>query len=112
MAKLKLDSQKFEESVGYMKKCFNTQILEAVETVYTAIAGLDDGNEVTTQFIGNAKKLQESYNTCLDGVDKFIKMMEDLFDISEYMKKASIQEVQNRDTSFETGEIDTSAIIM
>ena len=31
MAKLKLDSVKFEESVGYLKKCFNTEILERVE---------------------------------------------------------------------------------
>ena len=112
MAKLKLDSAKFEESIGYLKQCFNTQILERVETVYKAIAGLDDGNQVVAQFMDNAKKLQDSYNTCLDGVDNFIKLMEDLYDISEYMKKASIQDVNKRDTSVDVTGIDTSAILV
>ncbi|GAA0101615.1 hypothetical protein UT300012_23300 [Paraclostridium bifermentans] len=112
MAKLKLESDKFQESVGYMKKCFNQEILERVETIYRAIAGLEDDNQVVVQFIENSGKLQNSYNMCLESVDKFIKMMEDLFDISEYMKKASIEAVQSRDTSFEVSEIDTSAVIM
>ena len=46
MAKLKLDSVKFEESVGYLKKCFNTEILERVEGTYKAIADLNDGNPI------------------------------------------------------------------
>ena len=60
----------------------------------------------------NAKKLQDAYNNCLDGVDNFIKLMEDLYDISEYMKKATIQDVNKRDTSVDVTGIDTSAILV
>ncbi len=112
MAKLKLDSVKFEESVGYLKKCFNTEILERVEGTYKAIADLNDGNPIVVQFMENAKKLQDAYNNCLDGVDNFIKLMEDLYDISEYMKKATIQDVNKRDTSVDVTGIDTSAILV
>ncbi len=109
---LKLSEEKFEQSIGYLKKTFNTETLEKVVGAVQAVKSLGDENELTEQFMDAAMKVQNTYNSCLDGVDKFLAESQAVYDITEYLKKKSIGEVSNRDASFDVDAIDTSSVIV
>lgn len=109
---LKLNEQKFEESIGYLKKTFNEETLEIIVNAVNAVRGLGDENELTDQFMAASMKLQNCYNSCLDGVDKFLNETQAVYDIAEFMKKKNIGEVSNRDASFDVDAIDTAQVLV
>lgn len=109
---LKLNEQKFEESIGYLKKTFNEETLEIIVDAVNSVRALGDENQVMDQFMEASMKLQNCYNSCLDGVDKFLLETQAIYDIAEFTKKKNIGEVSNRDASFDVDSIDTSAVLV
>lgn len=108
---LKLDAQKFEETIGQLKKGFNQDVLESVGKVAAVLKDDIGENPIIAQTVDQCKKFQASYNVALEGVDKVIGEFGKVFDITEYLeKRATVGELSSRDTSFSTSNIDPSTV--
>lgn len=108
---LKLDAQKFDETIGQLKKGFNHDVLESVGKVAAILKDDVGENPVIDQTIEQCKKFQASYNVALECVDKVIREFGKVYDITEYLeKRVSVGEISSRDTSFATSDIDPSAV--
>lgn len=112
MAKLNLDSEKFENSIGELKKAANENVIANMTAVAAALRNTDDSNPLIGQSLENCKKFQFQYNVCLEGIESFIGEMDKVYEISEYMqKKANVGTVSGRDTGFSTEKIDTGKVL-
>ena len=109
MALMKLDSQKFQDSIGEIRQVVNSDILDLMSGVATTLQNTGDDNQLVAQQLENCKKFQGSYNVFLEGTKGFLGELEKCYDISEYIsKKADIGGVQSRDTGFANKQIDGS----
>ena len=107
---VKLDKEKFEEGIGQVIKCTNTDLIADIQTL---VEGLKDegDNPLLTQVYEAGKKFQEIYNgTFKESVDKLVSDFRAVYDITEMIEKASVGEVTSVDASFSTSGIDASAV--
>lgn len=110
---LKLDSEKFNNSIGALKNATNAQIVEQMAKVAQTLKNTGDSNPLVEQALGACKKFQTQYNTTLAGIDGFIKETRKMYDIAEHMeKRASVGEVSSRDTGFENNQVDSSSVLI
>lgn len=108
MALMKLDSQKFQDSIGEIRQVVNSDILDLMSGVATTLQNTGDDNQLVNQQLENCKKFQSSYNVFLEGTKGFLGELEKCYDISEYIsKKADIGGVQSRDTGFTNKQIES-----
>lgn len=111
---LKLDQATVTEVLSAFQKTFNSDVID----VFTGLAGVlkeeeaSGGNNVVTQAYEACKKFQTQYNICLESFKGFLKDGEAVAEIADYVKKVSMGEVGNHDTSFGNAGIDKDAVLM
>lgn len=109
MALLKLDAEKFQESVGNLKASTNVEVLECMQQVANVLQNTGDSNKQIEDALENCKKFQSQYNVTLEGINGFIGELGKVYDIAVFMdKKADIGAVSGRDTGFSVKQTDTS----
>lgn len=110
---LKLDSEKFNNSIGALKAASNDQIVESMTRVAQTLKNTGDSNPLVEQALEACKKFQNQYNVTLAGIDGFIKETRKMYDIAEHMeKRANVGEVSSRDTAFDNQQIDSSSVLI
>lgn len=111
---LKLDQAVVESSVGSFQKAFNEQTLEVFGNLAAALKEEESsgGNAIITQALENCRKFQGLYNTCLASFKGFVKDAEGIAEIADYVKKVTMGDVNNHDTSFHNSGIDVNDVRM
>lgn len=109
---MKLDKQAFDEGIGTVLKCANTDILDDIAELAAALSG-ESENNLQQQCLENCKKFQALYNEgFLSSVDGLIKDFRAVYDITEMIEKAQKDSISGIDTAFKTSGIDASAVVL
>lgn len=109
---IQLNEERLNESIGIVKSCMNSSVLDSMQNLSAAIMPEEGTNPLVDQVIEDCRKFQSQFNETTAGLRDFIAEMGKVLDIKEYLDKLSIQSVSNRDTSVVTGKIDADAVIM
>ena len=108
---IQLNEERLTESVGIVKGCMNSNVLDVMQNLSAAIMPEAGTNQLVDQAIEDCRKFQNQFNETTKGLRDFITEMGKVLDIKEYLDKLSIGTVSNRDTSIVTGKIDADAVI-
>lgn len=114
MGTMKLNAEEFSGTYAVINKASNTAIVNAMQDIASVLKPHEGDNEVISQAYANCRKLADSYNNGFyESLVGIKKTYDELFDLSEYMdKKANVGDVSSADTSFESGKLDASKVMV
>ena len=108
---IKIEREVLDASLGNLKKCSNSQVIELMTKPAKTLKELDGENEMVEKVYENCKAFQGNYNTFLQGVRAFMDESEKVLDLGDFLAKIDAGEVKAQDLEFQAKKIDTSAII-
>lgn len=108
----KLNTQMLQENIPQYEKLLNKDAIAIVDALAAKVKASGDDNTVTQQFIQNCVKVQDAFNVLTDSARKAEDVMKNVAEISEYFdKRATVTEVSQKDTSFQSQAVDASAVM-
>ena len=109
---IKIAQERLDESIGIFQKILNGDVIDVMKNLSGILTPERGSNEQIDQVYADCQKFQTQFNELTEVMRKTVTETGKLIDIGEYLKKFDISTVSSRDTSAETGSIDTDAVIM
>lgn len=114
MGEIKLSAEQFNSTYVALNKAINSDVLDAMNSTATILKEHQGENALIDQAYENCKVLANNYN---DGFYPSIvglkKTFDTMFDLSEHLAKhANIGEVAQVDSSFKSGTVDASKVMV
>lgn len=115
MAELKFDTAALDASLGVLSDTFNKRVLDSFVPLAKALRDEADlgGNPLVEKAFAACKKVQDIYNPCVESYKGFLADMRAINEIAEYLdKRAELGDVGSHDASFQSQNIDSSAVVI
>lgn len=96
-----LDSEELQQAAVNIIRSANTEPIQHFQAAANFLLSTGSDNPTFAQAVENCKKLEQTYNTLVEGKQALVKQIGGYVDLAEAHARASIGETQVQDASYE-----------